>query len=519
MSWRNSLLFLILLLALGGAVWFVLRQRNYDPSAATLTVQGGAATITRATTSKTETINTGGTTTINPSDILQADGTGSLNFGGTEIDLFPGVRLALKRYATRGSEAQIDLALLKGQILAKIAGYTDSASGLTLEAVGGTLATRGGASIAYIGKDQTTNFGVLYGSASVADGKQTVVLTGGQGTSLTDKALGDPTAWSPVTVVAFRASGADIKLPATLTNAKSGDNFPFSTGETFLVPPGQYDLALQTIAAYSAQGLTLKPGMMNNFPITLAEAIFNEVDGNGHALSAKGFTAKGDLTLSVTPNTPILISPGDMTLVLASDDAPDLVQPVRMNLEPGQTEIFSLRSDLFGGGKVKVDITPPPGITSPPMTISIYAPGNESGSPVQQFRSDGESQLLAPGDYLVVVPTQVTARYPITIAKNQDVDVPVQLGSLTVTFTDDKGQPSYPLIIVAAASEMKRLNLSLDKMPNTLYGIYFRAGPTTSVLLPAGDYMVGVNGRPDLSPQNVEIQAGKSLTVPIKSNG
>jgi len=515
-SLRKLALFIIFVVVVVAALIFglMLVRQPHIVSDATIRVDSGDAALVHAD-GKQETLATGNSVPFKVGESLQAHGNVTLLFMGATVEAPAATELALVDYTTNGNEAQVNVALKAGQVVGNAAGYAGSGSGLTVTTPAGALTTRSGELLAAINPDALSEFGMIAGTGQLSAHGKTYALLTNQGTSVAvDSEPAAPTLWAPVSVMTYRPNGAMVSLPTALSNAKTHDTFNFTTNEPFVVPPGIYNLTVNVLSMYKASNIALKSGVANDLPITLAETVFTVVDEAGRTVNTAGLTLHGDEVVHVTPGTPILVSPGQSTITAAQDEAPDATQPVNLDLEPGQRAPIPLHASFFGGGRVKVSVVPPNGVTVPPYTASIYPANGEGNPPLQTFKTDSPSPFLAPGDYIVVVPTEIAVRFQVTIAKNQDVSLTVPLGTLVVNYTDTLGRPTAPFMYIAAAGEMERMGLTILKMAQTPYGLSTHAG--TLLLLPAGHYTIRIDDKKDVDIADVKLDPSIATTLPVQ---
>lgn len=392
----------------------------------------------------------------------------------------------------------------------------DQASALyTVATDAGYLVTRGGKFITFIDTSGRAQFGAVYGAANVYGADHSLMLSAGEGTTIAPGNLpAEPTLWSVVRVMAYQADGSAQTFPVSLTSRAGNNQFYFQTGQPILVPSGTYDLKVIALVDYKVDGLALSTQGPNELSVTMAQAIFTTVDEAGADVPYTRLILSGDQRASASPKQTIVLSPGGSTLTVAKDDKPNAVQPIAIDILPGQTAPIRLRTALFGGARVKINLSTPDGITLSPMEVTVYSAANEDGNPVDVFSSDGTSSLLAPGDYVVIVPTDIAGRYPVKIANNQDVSVDAKLGTLSINYKNGTGQATTPLIYIAAVSDMQRLNLPIDKMQFTRFGIYARL--TRGLLVPEGKYNIRVNDPNKVVDINdVEVQSRQNVVQSI----
>ncbi len=482
------------------------------PAVAKLVAHGNGAAITQGSDGRHLPLIADQSSEIRAGDTVQ--GSGTLIFADTQLELAPTTEMSLVRYTT-GGETRIEVTLKAGQLLQQIGDASGDRVLYTVNTVAGSLVTRGGKYLTFIDKNGNTQHGAVYGAANVTGAGRTLVLAQGQGTTIsTGTPPSEPILWSAVNVTTYQPDGSSQVLPAILSSTNGDNQFYFTSGQTVIVPPGTYNLKIMALIAYQANDLVLDTQRPNEFSVSLAQAVFTTVDEVGNTIPYTGLTLSDDQKAHVRPQQPVLISPGSSTLNVADDDKPNAVQPVAINIKPGQKATIPIRTVLFGGAKVKVNISVPDGISLSPLNINVYAAANEDGAPVDTFSSDSSSSLLPPGNYLVIVPTDIAGRYPVTIANNLDVTVDAGLGTLSISYHDASGQPTNPLVYIAAADEMQRLDLPIDKMQQTKYGKYARSG--TMLLVPKGKYNIRVDDpKKAVDVADVEIQSRQNLVLSL----
>ncbi len=514
---RTIILALFVLVLVVGAVIFFTRIADYPAAQVVLAVRSGTAVITRAG-GQQETIQAGNQAMLNNRDAVKTSGQGSLAFAGAQADLAPGTEMEIARYGAMGGEAQVELLLKAGQTWQRISGYQDGRSQYRLRTATSMVVSRGGEVMVNLAGDQSMQVGVLSGQAVVSAQNRSVTLDDGQGTDVvTGLPPADATAWSRVRVLTYRPDGSAITLPATLTNTTTGLQFQVESPNVYVVPAGTYNLSVEALEDYQVADLTLSPGTLNELPVTMSELIFTTVDTSNSPVSYTGLTVQGSSTARAVPDNALLISPGKWTVFAAREEKPSAIQSVDVELSPGQRKMVALRNDLFGGGTVQVHVTAMDGSTLPPVNVFVYSKGNEAGQPLLMFRSDGSPQPLPPGSYAVSVRTALAQRFEVTIVQSQNVPLNVQLGALTVTYTDTQGHtnPHSPLLYIASAPDMQRLGISVSQMRQTPYGMAIPC--CQQVIVPAGIYNVTVDDVKDVSQQNVVVKAGKTTAVDLKA--
>jgi hypothetical protein len=512
---RSTQLVIILaaaIIVVGGIILLstVNSQGNEPPAAATFLANGIGASLTRASDKQFFQLEANQLMQVYAGDTLQ--GSGTLNFNGAQVELAPTAQIVINRYKL-GGENQIEINLKTGQVFQQIGEQT--AALYTISTAAGSLVARSGKFIAFIDTNGVSQFGAVYGAANVYVGEHSLTLSSGQGTTIAPGNLPtEPIFWSAVRVIAYQPDGSAPTLPVSLISHAGNNQFYFQTGQPVLVPPGTYDLKVIALVDYKVDGLVLSTQDSNEFSVTLGQAVFTTVDETGTEVPYTKLTLSGDQRTSVSPKQAVLLSPGSSTLTVAVDNKPSAVQPIAIDILPGQTATIPLRTALFGGARIKLNITTPDGFTISPMDITVYPAANENGIPVDSFSSDSTSSLLPPGDYVVIVPTDIAGRYPVKIANNQDVSIDAKLGTLTINYKSGIGQATTPLIYVASVSDMQRLNLPIDKMQLTKFGVYARL--TRALLVPEGKYDIRVNDPNKVVDINdVEVQSRQNVVQSI----
>jgi hypothetical protein len=514
---RNRLFLLlgaIFVLAACG-LFFVTRVLDFPASQGVLSVRSGSAAVTHADGARQAVVAGGDDLPVRTGDTIQVDGQAALILAGAQTDLGTGTQLELTHYGASGDEAQIDLLLKAGQAWQRVFGYEDDRSQYRLRYAGLSVSTRGGEVLVYT-DDQGVQVGLLSGSATVSGQGRTITLGEGQGTSIPPGvAPPDPGPWSRVHVQTYRPDGSAVSLPFALTNSKTGDQYRALSNQIIVVPEGIYRLTVDTVEPYQVDNLTLPANTLSEVPVTLSEVLFTTTDARGAQAPYTGLRVQGANDARAVPDSALLISPGEWTLIVAREENAIAIQPVKVDLSPGQRLGVALRNDLFGGGVVEVHVIGPNGKAWTPVQVVVYAAGSEGGQPLLSFKSDTTPQALPEGSYVINVLTPIGQRFEVTIHQNEDSAVRVQLGAITVNFTDAKGQTAARLVYVASAIEMKRLGLSIDRMRQTPYGVLINSG--TSIVVPAGVYNVRVGDQNEAAQDGVQVDAGKAVTLDLKA--
>jgi hypothetical protein len=504
------LILLVTIIGFAGYIYFT-RFSSYPEAQATLHVTSGAATITRTGSAPVD-LNADQDHAVKAGDTVNVKGWATLALAGVQVDIMPGTELDLKLASALGNEGQSDVILKTGQVFQRVSGYTSSRSYYSVSAGGATLKTLGGEILVRALADGTTEFANGAGSAAIKVGSKNIALNENQGISVkAGEVVPDPIAWSEVSIHTYQPNGSAVTLPVTLVNQQNKSEYNFTSDMSYLVPEGLYTLRLQTLSMYELKDINLSAKTSNDLPITLGEVLFAITDAKGNPKPFTALTVKGAEQARALPDAPVLIGPGRSNLMVAREEKADAVQPVEITVAPGQQITATLRDDLFGGGKVQVDFGT--SIASPSTAVSamVFPPDGENGDPIATFKTDSASPLLAPGDYILSVRTQLAGRYLVTVPQNQTVTVSVPLGYLDVTYTDAQGKPvnRNAFLYVASATEMTRLSLPMDQMRRTPYGLSVPIEATNHILLPAGTYNVMIDDRKDVSAQNIEVQAGQ----------
>ena len=506
-----------LFLVVSATVYFT-QIADFPTAQAKLTVRSGYVQITRAT-GQSENVEAGAASLVSTSDALQmVDGEGSLIFAGALVDLEPGTQIQIVHYGALGGEAQIELALKAGQIHQRIAGYSDRRSVYHLTSPNGAVETRGGEAIVCLSDNQTMQIGALSGPVTTSAQGQSVTLTEDQGTVIAPGQVPAAAApWSRVIVETFRPDGSPVTLPVTLLNSKTGDSFRIRSQHPAVVPEGAYRLTIDLLKPFEVSDLPLASGVLNEAPITLSEIVFTVTTVDGKPTAYTALNVQGSATVRALPDTPVLISPGKWTVIAAREEKPDKIQPVQLDLLPGQRITVPLRNDLFGGGTVQVHMTALDGSTAAPVNVAVYPAGAEANPPLLTFRSDSGPQPLPEGTYAISVRTPIAARYEVNVSQGQNTTLQTPLGSITVNYADAQGKPfqGNVIVFIASANEIQRLGLPIDQMRQTPYGVAVSVG--TRVTVPAGIYNVVVNDQNSVSQPNVHVDARQAVTVDLKA--
>ncbi len=383
----------------------------------------------------------------------------------------------------------------------------------------GTVETKGGELLICLDDIQGLQVGVISGAATASAQGHSVTLAADHGTLI---APGNPPAdavpWSRILVETYRPDASPVTLPALLVNPKTNDTFRLHSFRVSIVPEGAYRLTVDLLKPYEVNNLQLAPGVLNEAPVTLSEIVFALTSVDGRPTSYSALNVQGNMTIRAVPDTPVLISPGKWTVMAAREEKPDKIQPVDIEVLPGQRITVPLRNDLFGGGKVQVHVTAPDGTTAAPVNVAVYPADAEANSPLLTFRSDGVPQPLPEGTYAISVRTPIAARYEVSVKQGQTSALQTRLGSITVNYTDALGRANQGSIMVyiASAAEMQRLGLTIDQMRQTPYGVAVKVG--TTVTVPTGQYNVLVNDTKGVSQQDVHVDPGQAVLATVKAN-
>ena len=525
---RNRLFLLIgaiLVLAACG-LFFVTRVLDFPASQGVLAVRSGSAAVTHADGAR-QSVAAGKDTPIRSGDSIQVDGQAALILAGAQTDLGTGTQLELTHYGASGSEAQIELLLKAGQAWQRVFGYADDRSLYRLRYAGLTVGTRGGEVLVYT-DDQGVQVGLASGSATVSGQGPTITLGEGQGTTIAPGlAPTDPGPWSRVHVQTYRPDGSAVTLPFTLANSKTGDQYRAPSNQMIAVPEGTYSLTVETVEPYQVDNLTLPVDTLTEIPVTLSEVLFTTTDASGAQAPYSGLRVQGANDARAVPDSPLLISPGKWTLIVAREENAIAIQPVKVELSPGQRLGVALRNDLFGGGLLEVHVIGPNGKAWPSVTVTVYATVSQSGQPLPTpggdtapqplltFKSDTTPQALPEGSYVINVLTPIGQRFEVTIRQNENSEVRVPLASMTVNFTDAQGRSASRMVYIASAIEMKRLGLSIARMRQTPYGVLINSG--TSIVVPQGVYNVKVGDQNEAAQEGVQVDAGQTVTLDLKA--
>jgi hypothetical protein len=183
---------------------------------------------------------------------------------------------------------------------------------------------------------------------------------------------------------------------------------------------------------------------------------------------------------------------------------------------PGQHYVVQLRNDLFGGGSVAVAVTAPNGSPTDPIRVAVYLSGAEDGQPLLIFKSNSPPQPLPEGSYVISVLTPIAYRTEVAIRQNQTASVQVQLGTLTVNYTDTQARPANRTVYIASADNMKRTGKSIVEMRQTPYGVAIGTG--RSVTVPVGTYNVLVDDTKDVNQDGVRVDVGQVVTLDLRAD-
>jgi hypothetical protein len=514
---RNLLLGLFVLIVIAGGFVYFTRIADFPAAQATLVVRSGTALIVRPA-GEPESIEAGKQALINNKDAITMNGQGSLAFAGAQADLAPGTEIEIAHYGALGDEAQVELLMKSGQVWQRLKSYQDWRSQYRLRFPGGTVSTRAGGVMVNITADQAVQVGAQSGEATVNAQDRSVTLASGQGTEI---APGQPpaemTSWSPVRVLTYRADSSPVVLPASLTNVKTGDTYMLQSQETYVVPAGTYSLNVEALESYQVSELALSPDTLNEAAVTFSEVVFITTDVNGNPVPYTGLNVQGNSSVRAVPDSAVLVSPGKWTVFAAREEKPSAIQPVDVELLPGQRKVVALRNDLFGGGSVQVHVVAMDGSTMPPVNVFVYAVGNENSQPLLTFKSDTTPQALPNGKYVLSVRTTLAQRFEVEIKENQNVSRDVRLGALNVTYTDVSGHinPRSVLLYIASTPDIRRLGVAIEQMRRTPYGMALNC--CTQVFLPAGLYNVSISDSAGIGQQNVLVEGGKVTNVELKA--
>lgn len=513
---RHSLVLIVVGILLAGVVIYFTRIADYPPTEALLSVQAGSARIVRSTNGQPETVDAGKEATISPGDKIQMNGQGRLIFAGAQADLTGGTVVDLIRYGSGGGEGQIIVALSAGQLSQRVIAFADRRSFYELRGPGASIITRGADFVAHIGNDQGLQVGVAAGQANVTAQNRTVSLVDNQGVAiLSGQPPGDLLAWSRVRVATYRPDGTTVVLPVTLTNTATNERYEFSSLQLFAVPEGDYSITISALKPYQIDVMSLKSGPLHELPVTFAEIEFTTLDEASKPVAYTALTVQGDITERATPNTGVLISPGKWTIMVAREEKPNAIQPIDVEVFPGQHHVVSLRNNLFGGGSVAVAVTAPNGSPAESVKVAVFLSGAEDGQPLLIFRSNSPPQPLPEGNYVISVLTPIAYRKEVTIRQNQTESVRVELGTLTVNYTDTQGRPANRTVFIASSDNMKRLGQNIVQMRQTPYGVAIGTG--RSVIVPEGTYDVVVDDTKDVSQDAVRVDARQVVTIDLRA--
>lgn len=131
------------------------------------------------------------------------------------------------------------------------------------------------------------------------------------------------------------------------------------------------------------------------------------------------------------------------------------------------------------------------------------------------FRSNSPPQPLPEGNYVISVLTPIAYRKEVTIRQNQTESVRVELGTLTVNYTDTQGRPANRTVFIASSDNMKRLGQNIVQMRQTPYGVAIGTG--RSVIVPEGTYDVVVDDTKDVSQDAVRVDARQVVTIDLRA--
>jgi hypothetical protein len=519
------LFLLITLLVSTGILAYLLTARaaTFPQAQATLKMTSGTTLITPDSVlvvsgSKTISASPNATVQVGEGARLKVDGIGTLSFVGTQIDLIPGVELLIKTYHSQGKDAQIEITLTSGQLVQHVDGYPDARSYYKLNLPHGQFVTHGGDFFAHISSADNAQVASISGVGDVIIRGRVRRINAGEGSIVneSDPPLA-PAAWSRVLIPTYRPDGTEITLPLTLTDERNNDQFHAVSNQYLLLPPATYTLELKTLTTYRVPSLTLVRDQFNEIPITLGEIVFTTTT-NGQITPYKALQVKSDQDARVVPDEPLLVAPTTNPLIVASEDNPEKVQPVKVDVGPGQRYALPLRNDLFGGGFIKVDLGSPDGTVVAPVSVLVFNVGSEDGDPVATFKSDETSPLLPSGDYIVSVRTQLAGRYPLTVVPNQSMTLSVPLGYINVDYTDPNGKAvnRTAFVYLASSAEMQRLGLSPDQMRRTPYGLGAAINAADKLLVPAGTYTIEIDDRIDVTKENIQVEAGHTVIVRLE---
>jgi hypothetical protein len=199
----------------------------------------------------------------------------ALRLAHAQLDLKRGARFALERHHNspiNGWQATVTLfeGQLNGLVQPKSAAYR-----FTLQAAGGRVEiSEASAFLAYGLPNGDLLFGITEGRARLLPKSADVqMLDERQGVRLSADGSLTRLDWAVVRATAYRADGAPMELPLTLTSAQ-GIVFTFQTGQVIGVPADTYRVAVQTLVPYVVDNLRLTADQPIALAFTFGEVVF-----------------------------------------------------------------------------------------------------------------------------------------------------------------------------------------------------------------------------------------------------
>jgi hypothetical protein len=199
----------------------------------------------------------------------------ALRLAHAQLDLKRGARFALERHHNspiNGWQATVTLfeGQLNGLVQPKSAAYR-----FTLQAAGGRIEIEEtSAFLAYGLPNGDLLFGITEGRARLLPKSADVqMLDERQGVRLSADGSLTRLDWAVVRATAYRADGAPLALPLTLTSSQ-GITFTFQTGQVIGVPAETYRVAVQTLVPYVVDNLRLTADQPIALAFTFGEVVF-----------------------------------------------------------------------------------------------------------------------------------------------------------------------------------------------------------------------------------------------------
>ncbi|MBO9308542.1 MAG: hypothetical protein J7551_02030 [Chloroflexi bacterium] len=244
-----------------------------------------------------------------------------------QLDLMSGARFALKRHHNSLLNGwQVAVALFEGQLNGLVQPKS-AAYRFTLKAAGGSVEIgEASAFLAYGLPNGDLLFGITEGRARLLpSGADVQTLDERQGLRLSADGSLTRLDWAVVRAAAYRADGAPLALPLTLTSSQ-GITFTFQTGQVIGVPAGTYRVAAQALVPYVVDGLRLTADQPIGLAFTFGEVVFRSAAQGVTSAIANEIAlrlAGSETAWRIPLGEPLIVAPGKWSFLVQYANNPE----------------------------------------------------------------------------------------------------------------------------------------------------------------------------------------------------